>query len=682
MDRRNFVKRSLLAMGASPLLEACTRKKGAEEAGGGSFDSYMGPQRVPQGKLKVQYIRPEIPPFEVPAIPGGRYEDTVPDTLDIAERAKLGINVLTSITDANADQEIYWAANFFRNPPVMWHDCNDWVLLDEGMMESLPLLRAATGSTQNAHVDPVWMQALLKKIGPDGLVYLPLKGDPYVLVGLEGLLPYLEPVWRADRTATKIKDSAVSQLAIPTMFARAIGTMTVYYLSDKNPMWRSAIEKMIQRSKALTVDSGDYAYFPGGAWEPNGKCGTRAEMPIGFMALDGGNGRFIEGLAQYYRATGYEPALQLAGKLANYFCSQARYYERDGAWLIGPDERQWWTKKWKLEHELRGGHGHAHALGLLNILEYATAAGDKEKIKFVRTGYEWAKAHSSPLVGFFPEAFVPDYDRCESCTIADMIALALKLSASGAGDYWDDADRWTRNHFTESQLTSVDWVYRLAERSPRKPVAWNETGDRVAERSIGAFAGWSTGNDFNVESPDHPSSIQHCCTGNSPRTLYYIWEHIVNYDKGKLRVNLLLNRASAWADIHSHIPYQGKAEVKVKKPLESVLVRVPEWVEGNSRQVVAQSSGRQRELRWEGRYVNLGSGKPGDVLAVNFPIPKRRTKETIGAVPYTLNIKGNTVVDIDPPGKNGPMYQRSYYLAQQAPSRKLERFVPDDPIVW
>ena len=98
---------------------------------------------------------------------------------------------------------------------------------------------------------------------------------------------------------------------------------------------------------------------------------------------------------------------------------------------------------------------------------------------------------------------MPDYDRCESCTIADMVALALKLSVAGAGDYWDDADRWTRNHFTESQLTSADWVYRLAERSPRKPVAWNETGDHVPERNIGAFAGWSTGNDFNVESPDH-----------------------------------------------------------------------------------------------------------------------------------------------------------------------------------
>ena len=106
---------------------------------------------------------------------------------------------------------------------------------------------------------------------------------------------------------------------------------------------------MIQRLKALTVDRGDYAYFPERSLGAQRQVWIPAQqMPIGFMALEGGNGRMIQGLAQYYRATGYEPALQLAGKLANYFCFQAQYYEPDGAWLIGPDERQWWTKRWQI----------------------------------------------------------------------------------------------------------------------------------------------------------------------------------------------------------------------------------------------------------------------------------------------------------------------------------------------
>ena len=39
----------------------------------------------------------------------------------------------------------------------------------------------------------------------------------------------------------------------------------------------------------------------------------------------------------------------------------------------------------------------------------------------------------------------------------------MKLSEAGAGDYWDDADRWIRNMFAEGQLTSTDWIYRILE---------------------------------------------------------------------------------------------------------------------------------------------------------------------------------------------------------------------------
>ena len=62
---------------------------------------------------------------------------------------------MTSIADPNADYEIYGWAWWFRNPPVMNHDHNDWVQSVEGLMEALPLLRTATGSDLNRQVDPV-----------------------------------------------------------------------------------------------------------------------------------------------------------------------------------------------------------------------------------------------------------------------------------------------------------------------------------------------------------------------------------------------------------------------------------------------------------------------------------------------------------------------------------------------
>lgn len=677
MDRRKFVQKSLAAVGASLLPQAAAVNLAHARAHSGDD---VVPAATPQGKLKIEYIREEIPHFEIPAYRGRRYQDTVPDTLDIAERAKLCIHALTSITDPNADMEVYWLASFGRNPPVMQHDFNDWVANVEGLKETLPLLRLATGSSENDNVDPMWMQTALKEIGPDGMVYIPMKGRPWSHLSLPK--SYVTPFWKTDGTSTPTLGADVAQVTDTAACQRMLGTMTLYYLRDRNPMWKATIEKMITRLTALAVDKGDYAYWPRGGLEPFGRFGADAPMPTGFRGEET-NGRMIMGLAQYYKATGYEPARVLAGKLANYLQFHAGYYQPDGPWLFGDPEREWWTARWHIEQITNGGHGHAHGIGLLSTLEYAAAVGDQQLLEFVRGSYEWAKANSAPIIGFFPEAFVPDYPRCEADTIADMLSIAIKLTLAGTGDYWDDADRWTRNHFSESQIVDPSWIYRAASKLPLTPVAFNETADHVPERSVGAFAGWSAPNDFNIYDPkDFPHSIQHCCTGNMGRALYYIWEHMVHHDQGELRVNLLLNRASEWADVYSHIPYQGKVEVKVKTPLQTVLVRMPEWVTAKDPGLTALTNGHAVNFHWEGRYLNLGSARPGDTIAVNFPIPRRQTKVRIGGVDYTLDIKGNTVVNIDPPGQNGPFYQRSYYLAERAPVRKVERFIPADPVVW
>jgi len=624
----------------------------------------------------IQYINAGAPHFDIPPYTGARYEDTVPDTLDLEERAKLGIHVLTSITDPRADDEIYWLVDFSRNPPVMQHDFSDWVLNCEGLMEALPLLRTATGSSLNEEVDPVWMSSLLRSIGPDGLVYLPLKGRPWSRVNAP--LTYLEPVWTLSGGTLRFSDPSITQVATPVSCQRMISAMTVYYLRDGNLMWRTAIEKMIERLSSFAVLHGEYAWMPAGAVEPNAKYGS-GPMPVGFMAEET-SARLIQGLAQYYRVSGYEPARELAARLTVYIRYHAQYYQPDGPPLVGPDERQWF-KPYGIANVRNGGHGHAHTVGLLSILEYAAAVNDEDTLAFVRSAYEWLRANGSPEVGWFPEVFVPRYDRSESGTIADMIAMAIKLTLAGTGDYWDDVDRWTRNHFIESQLTDPTWVHRLAERSASKPVALNETADRVPERNVGAFAGWSTGNDWVVPSSMHPYSIQHCCSGNCCRTLYYLLENMVSFRDETLQVNLLLNRASPWCDVHSYVPYQGRVDVKLKTDCDRVLVRMPEWVEGGSGLVRFEVNGRSQPIRWKGRFVHAEAVQAGGTVTVRFPIGEKSVHTVIGNVPYRLQIRGNTVIAIDPPGRNGPLYERAYYR-QPVRWRKVDRFVPERRIDW
>ena len=57
----------------------------------------------------------------------------------------------------------------------------------------------------------------------------------------------------------------------------------------------------------------------------------------------------------------------------------------------------------------------------------------------------------------------------ELCNVADMIALAIRFSELGLGDYWDDADRWTRSMFAEGQLQTTDWIDRITEADAYNP---------------------------------------------------------------------------------------------------------------------------------------------------------------------------------------------------------------------
>ena len=163
--------------------------------------------------------------------------------------------------------------------------------------------------------------------------------------------------------------------------------------------------------------------------------------------------------------------------------------------------------------------------------------------------------------------------------------------------------------------------------------------------------------------------------------MYYLWQHILSFGNGTLRVNLLLNRASAWCDIHSYIPYEGRVDLKIKKSCDRALVRMPEWIASGSEQVSCAVNGRPRSIQWQGRYVEVGHAKPGDTITVKFPISGRTVQETIGGVSYKLEIRGNTVLSIDPPGRNGPLYERTYYR-QPVKWRKVDRFVPEREIAW
>ena len=618
----------------------------------------------------IGYITPDIPEFESPPYEGERYEATVPDTLDLQERARLAVHNMTEATDPQADYEPYYIILLRDNPPVMLH--TSWHGATLPMYpESVSLMRIMTGSQQNTEVDRRWMEVALKMQGPDGLVYTPIRGRP----------------WANWEATTVIDDSGYRTQGDQQISAmgngRMLNTMSLFAMRDDGPLWRDAVRRLVDGLTELAVESGDLAYF----W-PTVLLTKKGRPPDGKVPTPFGNvesSKVPPGLVYAYRLLGYEPAMTLAGKVINYM--RRNYYGEDGTFYSIPGSPLM-------------AHFHAHSHGLLAMLEYAQTAEDDELMEFVVRSFEWArdsganleqrgwdewvKTPGGSLIGYFPE-HLSSYRAhgSEICEVSDMIGLALKLSEAGIGDYWDDADRWIRNMLVEGQLTSTDWVSRLPhadliKQDPSSPPVINpyrET-DRVAERNLGAFAGWPAPNQWGIR--DEFSTMQ-CCTVTGARALYWTWERVLRHHDGKLRVNLLFNKASPWADLDSYIPYEGRVDVKAKQAVD-LEVRIPEWVTpGETR---CQVNGEERRLGWDGRYAQVGQLKPSDRATLTFPISERTDVIHIEKQPYTLVRKGNEVVSIDPPGRYYPLYQRDHYRQDTARMRKVERFIPKEQVDW
>ena len=125
----------------------------------------------------IGYINPEIPDFAIPPYDGQRYEATVPDTLDLAERARLAIHAMTENPNPEADYEPYWGIVWTPVPRMR----SDFVSpsITPKFQEAVYLDRIMSGSEQNLHVDRRWMEVTLKCQGPDGLMYTPTRGRPW-----------------------------------------------------------------------------------------------------------------------------------------------------------------------------------------------------------------------------------------------------------------------------------------------------------------------------------------------------------------------------------------------------------------------------------------------------------------------------------------------------------------------
>jgi len=261
-----------------------------------------------------------------------------------------------------------------------------------------------------------------------------------------------------------------------------------------------------------------------------------------------------------------------------------------------------------------------------------------------------------------------------------MIAIAVKLSAAGIRDCWNDADLWLRNLGVEGQLTpeKVAFFNTYVEYKPGyNPDPEQFSYDRPLERNIGAYAGWMKPNDWF--DPYGGSLVMQCCTGNMTRALYYAWKAAAIYKDGKLSVNLLMNLDTPDVEVVSCIPYSGRVEIRPKKGGE-LRLRLPDWAKFET--AAAAVNGKAVTLKADGAYAVISAVSAGDEIILELELTETTASIIVEKHKYKIWLRGNDVVDIKPRGDICPLFTKSRYASGEVLYKKVTRFVTDEDINW
>ncbi|MBW7460353.1 glycoside hydrolase family 127 protein, partial [Paenibacillus sepulcri] len=310
--------------------------------------------------------------------------------------------------------------------------------------------------------------------------------------------------------------------------------------------------------------------------------------------------------------------------------------------------------------------GHFHTrLGTLDaIARFGVFTGDAALISWVNKSYEWALTKCTAF-GWTPGDLKEQAYEHETCSLVDLIATGITLAKSGYTKYWGTVERFIRNHLTESQLLEMDWVKEADDRSGDVP-GWL-THHNIAQRTRGAFAGYSAPNDFCCDvshGRGHTNDLQICCLGSGTRGLFMGWSNTITEKNGAISVNFLLNRGSVWLDVDSYLPHEGKVVLHIHRDLPRLQIRIPEWagyakvsyVREREGSEAVSGRGSDSSMWVNEHFLTLGAAQAGETITVTFPLSSRTTIENAIGQTFETHWRGDDVVNISPKGTQHPFY--------------------------
>ncbi len=593
--------------------------------------------------------------------PAGKYyEATVPDTLDLAERARLSVHGLTSFLNEKKHYEPYGHGFFNTDPPYLstlfapppeGGGAPNWGKIADAII----LTRTMCGSRENLEIEAQSFTGMLRHIR--------------------------------------------SRNNVPA--ARMMLSMMSLEEKTADPKLHALINRVADDLRGATTIDGDYAYYYSLQQKPEELRDTKIGV-FGYMCQAHVQGSVLRALSRWAEKSGGAGDYQFADKLKNHLLRPEIWHAEAAPKVVVGNE-----------HGQCMGHIHSYTGGLMGLIRYAEATHDARLMEFVREGYEYLRQFGIARIGLFGEM----------CNVGDMTYLAVKLSRLGVGDYWEDVDQYVRNQLAEGQVTDAAKLKKAAavrpalnranaegshgrqkpmepgrRQPPLNPV--EETADNVCERFVGAYL---TDNSWPTCIPRHRLWMVVCCSGNATMGLYAAWDGILDEGRGATQINLLLNRAAESLDVDSCLPYDGKVVIR-NKTARRISVRIPRWVDGKA--VKSLVNGQPASPFWVNRYLVFTDVKPQDEIFLAFPMVETKETHTLKwkkadfwqectnpgnhwkpddpPARFTFTLRGNTVVDITPREKTGEyqLYERDFMKHGPAPMHKVTRFVSAKPIKW
>lgn len=542
-----------------------------------------------------------------------------PDTLSLEDRASKVMNSIIGMADEDKSFIPFFNANLVSKPAHMTHGSWDYGSSHGRLVSALTLARHMTGESWGEEIEEHYKKNLMSFFKEDGM-------------------NYRVPDNREEISVANLIDQRGVLLGL-----------TTWYMATKDGVVKKAADKHCAALKRIAVKEKDVWYYPDAdytekGWPSKNMIKFRiAPDPASFC------GRLISPLLKYHELTGNQDALELCEFFSAMIMNRSGVFNKDGSFNSAL--------------AYRSGHFHTRAGTLDGLARLGLYTGDASLLNFVKKSFDWALTKCTTF-GWTPGDLQEQAYEHETCSLVDLISTGIALAAGGYTEYWSVVERFIRNHLTETQLLDTSWVEESDHKNMDEP--GYKTYYKVAERTRGAFSGYSAPNDFSCDvnqGRGHTSDLQMCCIGSGTRGLFLGWSNIITQHQATIRVNLLLNRSSKWLDVLSYLPHEGRLDLNIHQDIENLEVRIPDWAGYNKVLVERNIDGEQMKQNgvdastWVKKcYFRIGKVRKGEEICITFPMSRYQTTEKAMDQTFEVEWCGDDVVHISPEGKHKPLY--------------------------